>query len=62
MESLARRFVFVLSFLILPTLAAAIGQVGEPAAEFSLTNTVGEIIDVQYGQGEVTLLAFVGWS
>ena len=45
-----------------PALAAATGQVGDTAPDFSLTNTQGEQVDIVFGQGEVYLMAFVGFS
>lgn len=48
--------------LLLPAAALAAGQVGETAPDFSLTNTIGETVDVVFGQGDVYLLAFVGYS
>jgi hypothetical protein len=45
-----------------PALAPAAGQVGELAPDFSLTNTQGETVDIVFGQGEVYLMAFVGFS
>ncbi len=50
------------ALLLWPALAQAVGQVGEPAADFTLTNTAGEVVDVTFGQGEVFLMAFVGYS
>lgn len=60
MRSWIRTFVF--AFVCLPSFAAATGQVGELAADFSLQNTDGQTVDVTFGDGQVTLLAFVGWS
>jgi peroxiredoxin len=48
--------------LLIPTLALATGQVGEMAPDFSLPNTAGETVDVVFGQGEVFLMAFVGYG
>ena len=48
--------------LLVPTLALAVGQVGEMAPDFSLPNTAGETVDVVFGQGEVLLIAFVGYG
>ena len=56
------RMVFVFGLLLLPATGLAVGQVGEPATDFSLPNTLGETVDVHFGDGVVTLLAFVGWS
>lgn len=53
---------FVFACLCLPALAVADGQVGEHAPDFSLQNTDGQTVDVTFGDGQVTLLAFVGWS
>ncbi|MFH2054017.1 MAG: hypothetical protein ABIK96_16300 [bacterium] len=50
------------ALLLLPAAALAVGQVGEPAADFSLMNTAGETVDVVFGHGEVFLLAFVGYG
>jgi hypothetical protein len=48
--------------LLLATSALAVGQVGERAPDFSLLNTDGELVEVVFGQGEVFLLAFVGYG
>lgn len=45
-----------------PGFAQATGQVGELAPNFSLPNTAGETVDIVFGQGEVFLMAFVGFS
>lgn len=60
MKSSIRALAFALACL--PTLALATGQVGEQAPDFSLQNTDGQTVDVHFGDGVVTLLAFVGWS
>ncbi|MGD9549224.1 MAG: hypothetical protein AB7V45_16990 [Candidatus Krumholzibacteriia bacterium] len=50
------------ALLLMPCVALATGQVGEPAPDFSLMNTAGETVDVVFGHGEVFLLAFVGYG
>jgi len=59
----ARRF--VLSLFLMATVAGnalAVGEVGDAAADFTLQNTAGETVNVVFGQGEVWLLAFIGFS
>jgi len=38
------------------------GQVGEPAPDFTLTNSRAELVEISFGQGEVFLLNFIGYS
>jgi len=45
-----------------PTWAQATGQVGEEAPDFSLVNSQGNTVDVVFGQGDVYLLVFIGFS
>ncbi len=47
---------------ISPGFVGATGQVGEIAPNISLPNTAGETVDIVFGQGEVFLMAFVGYS
>lgn len=57
------RFLIVLCALfLLPVAALAVGQVGETAPDFTLQNTAGETVEVVFGQGEVFLMAFVGFG
>ena len=53
-------FLLVTSAIAGPVLAD--GQVGELAPDFALTNTAGELVEIDFGQGEVFLLNFIGYS
>ena len=46
----------------LPSIALATGQVGERAPDFTLVNSADETIEIVFGQGEVYLLNFIGFS
>ena len=46
----------------LPSVALATGQVGEQAPAFTLVDSAGETIEIVFGQGEVYLLNFIGFS
>jgi len=62
MMQFLRPLILLGAMLLTPALALAEGQVGEMAPDFSLPNTAGETVDIVFGQGEVFLLAFVGYS
>jgi len=62
-----RAEVFLMLLVLLALAAAArpalaVGEVGDPAADFTLQNTNDETVEVVFGQGEVWLLAFIGFS
>lgn len=56
------RLFVLLTLSLWPLAAGADGQVGEYAPDFSLMNTAGETVEVVFGQGEVFLMAFVGYG
>lgn len=62
MSTIRAYFLAMCVLLLWPSSLLAVGQVGELAADFSLQNTAGETVDVVFGQGEVFLLAFVGYG
>ena len=51
-----------LTLAFLPALAMATGQVGEAAPDFTLVNSLGETVEIVFGQGEVYLLNFIGYA
>ena len=56
------RAVVLSALLLAPTAALDVGQVGDPAPDFSLPNTLGETVDFVFGQGDVFFIAFMGFS
>jgi len=57
-----RTLILLCALVLIPVTVLGVGQVGETAPDFTLQNTAGETVEVVFGQGEVFLMAFVGYG